>query len=87
VDAAGAVPDGNDFTGIGHDRIGIEMRLDALVGLRADLAAQLLASTLIKIDDSTPVVVMGLMSEVKQAFHYGVRDAALLEPSLRMMGH
>jgi hypothetical protein len=87
MDATGAMSDGNDFPGIGHDRIGIEMRLDALVGLRAELPAQLSASTVVKIDDSAPVVVMGFMAEIKQTFHYGVRDAALLKPGLRMMGH
>jgi hypothetical protein len=37
VDAASAMPNSNDFPGIGHNHIGIEMRLDALEGLHADL--------------------------------------------------
>ncbi len=79
--------DGNDFAAIGHDCIGIEMRLDALVGLRADLPAQLLASRVVEIDDPAPTVVVGFMSEIKQAFHHDGRDAALLKSGLRMMGH
>jgi hypothetical protein len=87
MNATGAMSDGNDFPGIGHDRICIEMRLDELVGLRADLPAQLSASTVVKIDNSAPVVVMGFMAEIEQAFHYRRWDAALLLPGLRMMGH
>jgi hypothetical protein len=87
VDAAGTVPNGNDFPGICYDRIGIEMRLNALVGLHADLPAQLLASPVVEIDDSAPTVIVSFMSEIEEAFHHGGRDAALLKSGLRMMGH
>lgn len=78
--------DGNDFSGIGHDRVGIKVRLDTL-GLHADLAAQLLARTVIEIDDSAPVMRMCLMPKVEQVFDHIVWNPALLQPCLRVMGH
>jgi hypothetical protein len=72
---------------IDHDGVGIETRLDSLVRFRADLSAQLLAGTVVEIEYSAPMVGMCFMFKIKQVFHYGGRDAALLKPCLCVMRH
>lgn len=78
---------GNDFACIGDDGVGIEVPLDVLVRLRADLPAQLLSGAVIEINNSTPAMIVRLVSKVEQTLYDIGWNAALLKPHLSMTGH
>lgn len=85
VDALCSVSDGDDHAIGAKHGIGVEVRLDLLVGLAGNLPTKLVPGLVIEEEDRSASVVVGVTTELEQVLDDIGRDASLLKPRLSVM--
>jgi len=87
IDTLRSVTHGDDDAIRAQHGIGTQMRLDLFERVFANLPTELASGFLIKKDDRSSLVVMGLATKVEQLLNNKRRNATLLKAGLSMVSH